>query len=138
MNKVAQIITERILERMADAEENGTVFRWVKPFAEGAPDRAYSYENSVPYRGINRLLLENNEYLTFNKVQELNQKKDAPQYQIRKGAKGHMVCFFSTIPVLDETTGKVRNGDHALAECWILCSSNNWHHEFSCQEKINK
>lgn len=106
MIKVAQIITDHILERMMDAEKSGTVFRWVKPFAEGAPDRAYSYENSVPYHGINRLLLENNEYLTFNKVQELNQKKDAPQYQIRKGAKGHMVCFFSTTPVLDETTGE--------------------------------
>lgn len=106
MNKVAQIITERILERMAEAEKSGTVFRWVKPFSEGAPDRAYSYDNSVAYRGINRLLLENNEYLTFNKVQELNQKKDAPQYQIRKGAKGHMVCFFNTTPVLDETTGE--------------------------------
>ena len=104
--KIAQIITEHILERMAEAEKNGTVFRWVKPFSEGAPDRAYSYDTLEPYRGINRILLGNNEYLTFNKVQELNQRKDAPQYQIRKGAKAHMVCYFNTATVLDETTGE--------------------------------
>lgn len=105
-NKIARIITERILERMAEAEKNGEMFRWIKPFSEGAPDRAYSYDTLEPYRGINRILLENNEYLTFNKIQELNQRKDAPQYQIRKGAKAHMVCYFNTTPVLEEITGE--------------------------------
>ena len=103
---VAKIITDTILKRMDDAEKNGEVFRWVKPFAEGAPDRAYSYDTQLPYRGINRVLLENNEYITFNKVQEMNQKKDVPKYQIRKGAKGNIVCYYNTKPVIDEETGE--------------------------------
>ena len=69
MNKVAKIITDTILKRMEEAESKGEVFRWVKPFAEGAPDRAYSYDTKLPYKGINRLLLENSEYLTFNMIQ---------------------------------------------------------------------
>lgn len=104
--KIAQIVTDTILARMQEAEQNGEMFRWVKPFAVGAPDRPYSYDTLAPYRGINRLLLENNEYLTFRKVQEINQKKDAPQYQIRKGARGHIVCYYNTKLVLDKETGE--------------------------------
>lgn len=102
MNNVAQILTNTILEKMEQAEKEGTVFHWVKPFSEGAPDRPYSYDTEQPYKGINRLLLDNSEYLTFNMVQKLNQKKDSPQYQIRKGAKSKIVCYYNTVPVLDE------------------------------------
>lgn len=65
---------------MKEAEEQGKTFRWVKPFALGAPDKAYSYNTMEAYRGINRILLDKNEYLTFNMVKALNEKKDAPQY----------------------------------------------------------
>ena len=44
MKKVAEIVTEKILTRMEQAKEKGEQFYWVKPFAEGAPTRAYSYE----------------------------------------------------------------------------------------------
>ena len=43
MNKVAQIVTDKILQRMETAKEKKEKFYWVKPFAEGAPDRPYSY-----------------------------------------------------------------------------------------------
>lgn len=104
--KVAQIVTERILEQMEEAEELGVMYRWIKPFAMGAPDRPYSYDTLAPYRGVNRLLLDNSEFLTFKKIQELNQRADAPQYQIRKGARGHIVCYYNTVTVVDETTGE--------------------------------
>lgn len=106
MNKVAKIITDTILKRMEEAESKGEVFRWVKPFAEGAPDRAYSYDTKLPYKGINRLLLENSEYLTYNMIQGINSKQNSPQYQIRKGAKSNLVCYYNTTPVIDETTGE--------------------------------
>ena len=106
MANVAQIITENILNKMKDAEEQGKTFRWVKPFALGAPDKAYSYNTMEAYRGINRILLDNNEYLTFNMVKELNEKKNAPQYQIRKGAKGNIVCYYNTRTVIDDETGE--------------------------------
>ncbi len=104
--KVAEIVTNAILERMDEARKNNEVFRWVKPFAHGAPDRPYSYDTMSPYRGVNRLLLDNNEYLTFNKIKELNRKRDTPQYQVRKGSRGHMVCYYNTTPVLDKETGE--------------------------------
>ena len=92
MSKVSQIITETVLKRMEEAEKNGEVFYWVKPFSEGSPNKPYSYDTEIPYRGINRILLDNDEFLTFAKVQEMNKKKDAVQYHIRKGAKANIVC----------------------------------------------
>ena len=103
-NTVAKIITETILEKMKQTEE-GTMFRWVKPWNSGL-DRAYSYDTQIPYRGVNRLLLDNNEYLTFNKMQEINKQKGTPDYQIRKGAKSNIVCYYNTTPVKDEETGE--------------------------------
>ena len=104
-NTVAKIITDTILERMEKAEQNGEVFRWIKPWNSGL-DRAYSYDTQIPYRGVNRLLLDNNEYLTFNKMQEINKQKGTPDYQIRKGAKSNIVCYYNTTPVKDEETGE--------------------------------
>ncbi len=102
MSNVAQIITETILEKMKQAEESGETFYWVKPFSENAPKRPYSYDTEKAYTGVNRLLLDNTEFLTFNMVQNLNKKKDSPQYQIRKGAKSHIVCYYNTVPILDD------------------------------------
>lgn len=103
---VAQIVTEKILNRMVEAEKNGETFRWVKPFAIGAPDRAYSFETMTAYTGINRLLLDNTEYLTFRMMNELNKKKNSPHYQIRKGAKSAMVCFYTEQALTDKQTGE--------------------------------
>lgn len=105
MNKVAQIVTDKILQRMETAKEKKEKFYWVKPFAEGAPDRPYSY-GSQAYTGINRLLLDNTEYLTFNKIQELNKGADNAGYHIRQGAHGNMVCYFNTVPVINSETGE--------------------------------
>jgi antirestriction protein ArdC len=90
---------------MEDAENLGTSFRWVKPWNSGL-DRAYSYDTQIPYKGVNRLLLENDEYLTFNKMQEINQQKGTPEYQIRKGARSNIVCYYNITPIKDEQTGE--------------------------------
>ena len=105
MSNVAKIITDAILKKMEDAESLGTSFRWVKPWNSGL-DRAYSYDTQIPYKGVNRLLLENDEYLTFNKMQEINQQKGTPEYQIRKGARSNIVCYYNTTPIKDEQTGE--------------------------------
>lgn len=106
MSNVAQIVRDNILQRLEDAERTGEIFHWVKPFSFDAPDTAYSYDTLQPYRGINRLLLDNSEFLTYNKIQELNKEKDSPQYQIRKGSHSHIVCYYNTRPIIDEETGK--------------------------------
>ena len=105
MSNVAKIITDAILKKMEDAENLGTSFRWVKPWNSGL-DRAYSYDTQIPYKGVNRLLLENDEYLTFNKMQEINQQKGTPEYQIRKGARSNIVCYYNITPIKDEQTGE--------------------------------
>lgn len=105
MSKVSQIITETVLKRMEEAEKNGEVFYWVKPFSEGSPNKPYSYDTGIPYRGINRILLDNDEFLTFAKVQEMNKKKDAVQYHIRKGAKANIVSkkFYRIFLMIKQT-----------------------------------
>ena len=105
MSNVAKIITDAILKKMEYAENLGTSFRWVKPWNSGL-DRAYSYDTQIPYKGVNRLLLENDEYLTFNKMQEINQQKGTPEYQIRKGARSNIVCYYNITPIKDEQTGE--------------------------------
>ena len=105
MSSVAKIITDTILAKMQEAEKSGTSFRWVKPWNSGL-DRAYSYDTQIPYSGVNRLLLDNDEYLTFNKMQEINQQKGSPDYQIRKGARSNIVCYYNTTPIKDEETGE--------------------------------
>lgn len=83
MSKVSQIITETVLKRMEEAEKNGEVFYWVKPFSEGSPNKPYSYDTGIPYRGINRILLDNDEFLTFAMTmkiaQEMNTGKLSPK-----------------------------------------------------------
>ncbi len=74
MANVAQIITENILKEMEEAEAQGKTLRWGKPFVLGTPYKPYSYTTREAYRGINRVLLDNNKYLTFNMVKELNEK----------------------------------------------------------------
>lgn len=103
---VAQIVTDRILSRMHEAEKNNQVFRWVKPFSIGSPDRAYSYETMNPYTGINRLILDNTSYLSVRMLNDLNKRQNAPHYQIRKGAKSSIVCFYTVKPVIDKKTGE--------------------------------
>lgn len=105
-NNVAKIVTDKIMAKMEEAEQNGKMYRWIKPFAIGGPDRAYSFDTMVAYTGINRLLLDKTEYFTFRMMQDLNKKKDSPHYQIRKGARSSMVCFYTTKPVIDKDTGE--------------------------------
>ncbi|MGM9940805.1 MAG: zincin-like metallopeptidase domain-containing protein [Bulleidia sp.] len=101
---VAKMITGQIVRRMEEAEK-GTVFRWVRPWNSGL-ERPYSYETLKPYRGINRLLLDNDMYLTFNAVQRMNDRAGRHVYQIRKGANSRMVCFYREVPVKDMETGE--------------------------------
>lgn len=99
---VAQIVTEKILNRMEEAEKNGTTFRWIKPFSIGAPEQPCNYETGIAYKGINRLLLDKNEYLTYRMMMDINSRKENPHYHIRKGAKCSIICFYTEKPVLDD------------------------------------
>jgi antirestriction protein ArdC len=39
-------------------------------------------------------------------MQEINQQKGTPEYQIRKGARSNIVCYYNITPIKDEQTGE--------------------------------
>ena len=110
---VNQIITQRIIQQMKEALEKGEKFYWVRPFSEGAPEQPFSYEGSVPYRGINRLLLPAGEYLTYNKMNEIS-KKTGEDYHIRKGSHSHIAIYYGEIKIptdeQDEESSVLKKG----------------------------
>ena len=70
---IYEMVTERIIKRLEESEEKGERFRWVKPFdITNGVRYACNYETQIPYTGINRLLAEPDEYLTFNQIKKMN------------------------------------------------------------------
>ena len=103
MMNVNQMVTQKLIDRLKQAEETGEKFFWIKPFAKGCPRTAVSYDTQEPYKGINRFLLDSScEYLTYNKIKEINKKSD-DFYHLRKGCHGHMVIYYNIVPVKDAT-----------------------------------
>ena len=92
MATVAEIVTNTIIKKL----ESG-VIPWHKPWTGG---EAVNYITQKPYRGINRLLLDSGEYLTFKQIQDLNGK-------IKKGAKSHVVVFYKKLEFEDEATDEI-------------------------------
>lgn len=76
---VSEIVTNKIIEQL----EKGKI-PWNKPWASA---NAINYVSRKPYRGINILLLDAGEYLTFNQVK-------AAGGSVKKGAKSHIVVFW--------------------------------------------
>ena len=87
MATVAELVTNEIIKRL----EAGTI-PWFKPWS--GVDRAVSYVSRKPYSGINRLLLEPGEYLTYNQVQERGG-------YVKRGAKSYIVVFYKPITVIE-------------------------------------
>ncbi len=89
MNKVYQYVTERIIQKM----EQGII-----PWKKGWIDTpALNYVTRKPYKGINKLLLDSGEYLTFNQIKQLGGK-------VKKGAKAEMVVFYTTYTKTEKIT----------------------------------
>ena len=100
---IYEMVTNRIIEKLEKAEESGEKFHWVKPFDITNSTRfACNYETQVPYTGINRLLAEPDEYLTFNQVKKINEKSKDDFLHIRNGAKGIPILYVNWKEVLDE------------------------------------
>ena len=93
MATVAQIVTDAIIKKL----ESG-VIPWHKPWRGG---EAVNYITQKPYTGINRLLLDGGEYLTYKQVQDLNGK-------IKKGTKSHIVVFYKPIEITDDETDEIK------------------------------
>lgn len=78
---VYEIVTDKIISKL----EQG-VIPWRRPWNAGYV-RPTSWATGKAYRGINRLLLEPGEYLTFNQVQALGG-------HVKKGEKASIATFY--------------------------------------------
>ena len=65
---VYEIVTNKIIEKL----EQGTV-PWQKPWVNG--NSAVNWKTQKSYRGINTMLLDPGEYVTFKQVQEIKGQK---------------------------------------------------------------
>ena len=87
MSKVADILVGKVLEQL-----NNGIAPWIKPWATSEPRNAVS--NKV-YSGINYLLLEHGNFMTFKQAKSLGAF-------VKKGAKGHQVAWYGDYTPKDE------------------------------------
>lgn len=109
--KVRQIITDRILEQLAQG-----VVPWRKPWVGSGA--AWNRRNGRPYTFINQMLLDDvGEYATFNAIKNEGGK-------INKGAKGSYVLeFFCSERELKDKDGNVMlndDGDPMTRKWWSM------------------
>ena len=103
--KVYEIVNQKIKDRLEEALKNNKKFYWVKPWNGGPTPMNFISQKS--YRGINLLLLDTGEYITFKQIKEL-QKKDS-SIKIKKGSKQETIYYFNFMEKEDDETGKVKN-----------------------------
>lgn len=84
---VYEIITDRIIKKL----EEGTV-PWQKPWVGGP---AVNWVTQKAYQGINQILLEGGEWLTFNQAK-------AAGGRVKKGAKSEIITFWKMREVKEE------------------------------------
>ena len=100
-------VNNEIIQRLEEAEKNGTEFHWISPYNIGKPYMSMSYKSQQTYHGINCVILsEPNEYLTFNMINDIN-KEDYDFWHIRKGAKGKPVLYYKEVEDVDKDTGEI-------------------------------
>ena len=102
-NKVYEIVTQKIIEKLEEAIKTGQCAPWHKPWSSNTVP--VNYITLRPYRGVNLLLLDSDEYLTWS--QYLDLKKHRPELHLREGSKSHMVVYFS----FKESTKEVTKPD---------------------------
>lgn len=91
-NKVYEIVTQRIIQKIEEAIKNDDVLPWQKPwrYSLNAPQ---NYVSGKRYKGVNCLLLDQGEYITYTQICEL--KKHNPSIKLKKGCKKEMVVYFN-------------------------------------------
>lgn len=90
MSKVMKIVHERIVEKMEEAIENGKNPIWKKGWKSGTINHFSGHE----YRGINTLLLDPGEYITFKQIQEMQKKNPDKKIKLKKGSKSEIVVYW--------------------------------------------
>lgn len=110
-NKVTvyDIIVNKIIAKIDEAEATGKPFYWVRPWDGcGAP---MSYTTQKEYKGVNLLLLEGGEYITFKQLMDVKKSlgyEKGSDICIKKGAKSQQVFFASQRTLTKEEKEKKR------------------------------
>ncbi|MDD3323367.1 MAG: zincin-like metallopeptidase domain-containing protein, partial [Paludibacter sp.] len=90
-NKVYEIVNQRIIQKIQEAIKGKDVLPWQKPWVyANAPQ---NYVTGRKYRGVNNLLLDSGEYITWNQLCEL--QKQSSNLKLKKGCKKEMVVYFN-------------------------------------------
>lgn len=100
---VYQIVADRILERIQEAIQAGDLLPWQKPWTFA--DVPKNYVSQKCYRGVNTLLLDPGDYLTWNQLCDLEKKE--PSLRLRKGSKSHIVVYFKFLERVNVDTQDV-------------------------------
>ena len=103
--KIYEVITNKVKERLENAIKNGERFNWIKAWHGEFTGNAITKHR---YRGINALLLEG-QYISFKQLQEFQAKHPEKEFEIKKGSHKNTVYFykFSKITEEDEETGEM-------------------------------
>lgn len=88
--KVAQIVTNKIIDKL-----NKGIVPWHKPWFAFP---AINNMTGKPYKGVNQLILDGGEYLTFNQIKQIGGK-------LKKGSHSEQVIFYTEIE--DEEDEKI-------------------------------
>lgn len=92
-NKVYEIVQQQILDMLEKAEKEEKI-HWIKPWRGGSPlPKAYLADEKTFYRGINVVINEPSEYITFTELQKMREKDSS--IKIRKGCHTHTVYYFN-------------------------------------------
>lgn len=105
MATIYEMITQKILDRIDEAEKSGQKFFWVKPWTGGCKF-AESYTSQKLYNGINQVILDHGEYISYKALMDYKKQlpvEDAEKIRIKKGCHKQPVFYYGTMDKLDES-----------------------------------
>lgn len=101
-NKVYEIVTKKIIEKLEAAIKSNAPAPWHQPWINAAAPANYVTQRS--YRGVNLMLLDSGtEYLTWNQLCDI--QKNQPKVKLRKGSKASPVVYFAFQDKMKDVVG---------------------------------
>lgn len=118
MNKVYEIINEKMIKKIEDAIVNGCN-PWRMPWTRKRPR---NYVTGRFYNGINLWLLEGSEFVTWTQICDLQKKN--PEVKLKKGCRKQMVVFFkfNEFETTDKSTGEIETKTIPLLRYYTVYS----------------
>lgn len=110
MANIYEIITQKILDRIDEAEKEGKHFYFLKPWSGGCRF-AESYTTQKMYHGINQLVLNGGEYISYKALMDYKRslpKDEAEKIKIKKGSHKQQVFYYGTTDRTDENGNPIR------------------------------